>query len=78
MIATTYGHGRRLFYAGPADAESASRAGVHNFSLNPDDATTFAHWPDAVRASWRASPPRRRDRWLLERLEIEDVEAMAA
>lgn len=60
VIAATYGHGRCLFYAGPADAESASRAGVHTFSLSPADATTFARWPDAMRASWRASPPRRR------------------
>ena len=77
VIAATYGHGRHLFYAGPADVEHASRSGVHRFTSNPRGATVFTRWPTAMRASWRASPPRRRDRWALERLQIQDLEPAA-
>jgi hypothetical protein len=60
-IAATYGHIRRLWYDGPADVENASRRGVHRFTPKPERATTFASWWDAMRASWRASPPAKHD-----------------
>ena len=77
VIAATYGHGRRLFYAGPADVENASRRGVHRFTPNPDRATTFTSWPDAMRASWRASPPAKHDKWYLARLQIDGAPTLA-
>ena len=73
MIAATYGSDHRLFYAGPADTEAASRYGIHRFTAQQDRATLFPGFFPAMRASWRAAPPRKHDGNVLTSVKVEEA-----
>ena len=71
VIRATYGPGGLLYYAGPSDIEGASRYGVHRFSEDRRKATTFHRYFEAMRASWRAAPPRKHAGNMLTALKVD-------
>jgi len=72
VIAAVYG-ADRLYYAGPADTEHASQAGVHRFTPEPDRATVFPDFFPAMRASWRAAPPRKHEGTMLTSVKVDEA-----
>ena len=73
VIAAFYGVDRCLYYAGPADMENASRYGVHRFTDQRDRATVFSDFFPAMRASWRATPPRKHDGNMLTSVKVNEA-----
>ena len=73
VIAAFYGPDRCLYYAGPADTENAGRGGVHRFTPVRDRATVFPDFFPAMRASWRAAPPRKHDGNMLTSLKVDEA-----
>ena len=72
VIAAVYG-ADRLYYAGPADTENASQAGVHRFTPEPDRATVFLDFFPAMRASWRAAPPRKHEGTMMTSVKVDEA-----
>jgi hypothetical protein len=71
VIVAVYNQGQRLYYAGPEDASGASRNGVHRFTEMHNQATQFPGFFSALRASWRATPPRKYESNMLTSLKVD-------
>lgn len=73
VIVAMYNQGQRLYYAGPEDTADASCYGVHRFTEVHNQATLFPGFFLALRASWRAAPPRKYESNMLTSLKIDEA-----